>query len=417
VTSDQRRREPWPVGFGWFWAGETVSSFGSAVTLLALPTLVVLTLGGSTQEVGWLSSARWLPYLVIGLLVGAWVDRVPRRPVMVGTDVARALVLVAIPAAAWADVLSLPLLLVLVLVFGTVSLFNDAASQSFLPRLVPGPQLQRAHARLDAGDAVAQSGGPALAGALITLLTAPVAVLVDALSYVFSAAVVVGLRVEEPPRSTTPRRRGRLRAEVLEGLRWVYGTSGLSRLATATQVWFAGMAILGVVVAPYALLTLDLTAFQLGLAGAFAGLGAMVGALGSSAVGRWVGTGWAIIASYLLAAGGTVVMAGAVLASTPWGAVAVLAAGQLVHGVGMGLSNSHEMSYRQLATPDALQARVNTSLRSMNRAVLVVGAPVAGLLAGPVGNARMLLVAAAVFALSAGFLVASPVRRDRSTVS
>jgi predicted MFS family arabinose efflux permease len=170
------------------------------------------------------------------------------------------------------------------------------------------------------------------------------------------------------------------------------------------------------VVAPFALLTLDLSAFQLGLAVALAGVGAVVGALTSGEVGRRLGTGGAVITSYVLAAGGAAVMATAALPTTAWAAVALLAAGHLVHGVGMGLSNSHEMSYRQLRTPDALQARVNTSLRSMNRAVLVVGAPVAGLLAGPVGNAGMLLVAAGIFALSALLLLASPVRSDRSTV-
>ena len=135
--------------------------------VLALQTLVVVTLQGSAVQVGWLNSARWLPYLVLGLVVGALVDRARRRPLMMATDLARGVLLALIPLAWALDFLAFPLLLVLVVLFGTVSLINDAASMSFLPRLVSRAHLQRAHARLDGADAVAQTAGPAVAGALI----------------------------------------------------------------------------------------------------------------------------------------------------------------------------------------------------------------------------------------------------------
>lgn len=405
--------------FRWFWAGETVSSFGSYVTLLALQTLVVLTLDGTAQDVGWLNSSRWLPYLVLGLVVGAWVDRWPRRPVMVGTDVVRAALLCAIPVARWADMLTLPLLLAVVCLFGAVSVVNDAASQSFIPRLVPRRHLQPAHARLDGGDAVAQMSGPALAGGLVTLVGAPLAVLVDAATYLFSAGVVAALRVGEPPRTRAAGGRSRLGHDVIEGLRWVYRDSGLTRLAVSTHVWFAGQAAVGVVVAPYALRVLRLSAFQLGVAAALAGVGALLGALSTGAVGRRLGTGGAIVCAHLLSASGVLVMAGAGLVGDErdWLAVAVLGSGHLLHGIGMGVSNSHEMSYRQLLTPDGLQARTNITMRSLNRAVLVVGAPVAGLLVGLVGSSVTLLVATVVFVVSAMILLLSPLRADRSTVN
>ena len=176
-----------PPWFGRFWAGETVSAFGSYITLLALQTLVVLTLDGTAQQVGWMSSARRPPYLVLGLLVGALVDRRPRRPIMIVTDLTRSALLTLIPIAYVADVLSLPLLLVVVTAFGVASLVNDAASQSFIPRLVPGEHLQRSHARLDGADAVAQTSGPALAGVLVNVVGAPFAVLVNAGTFLVSA--------------------------------------------------------------------------------------------------------------------------------------------------------------------------------------------------------------------------------------
>lgn len=405
-----------PPGFRRFWWGEAVSGFGSAVTVLALQTLVVVDLGGTAVQVGWLSAATWLPYLVLGLVVGALVDRARRRPVMVVTDALRAALLVLVPLAHVAGVLSLPVLLAVVLAFGTASLVNDAASQSFVPRLVPAAALQRAHARLDGAGAVAQTAGPAVAGLLVRLVGAPLAVLVDAVTYLVSAGVVASLRHVEEPRRPGPARptvRG-LTREVGEGVRWVYGRSGLARLAVATHVWFAAQAVLVVVAAPYAFLRLHLTPLELGLVYAVAGIGGLVGASVSTAVGRRLGTGGAIIAAHLTSAAGAVVMAVAVLAPAGWSAAVVLAAGQLLHGWAMGLSNSHEMSYRQVLTPDVLQARTNTTMRSLNRAVVVVVSPVAGVAADRAGYGWALAFAAAVFTLSGVLLLTSPFRRART---
>jgi MFS family permease len=387
-----------------FWAGEAVSGFGNYVTLLALQTLVVLTLDGTAQQVGWLSSARWLPYLVLGLLVGALVDRRRRRPLMVSTDLTRAALLTAIPVAWAVDELSLPLLLVIVTAFGTASLVNDAASQSFLPRLVPGEHLQRAHARLDGADAVAQTSGPALAGVLVGVVGAPLAVLVNSATYLMSAVTVATLGTREQAAGDTGAA-PHLRREIKEGVRWVYGRSGLTTLAISTHVWFAANATVGVVLAPFALVTLDLSPFQLGVVTGLAGVGALVGATLASAVGHAVGTGGAIALSYSTSSVAILVMALAGLGTTGWAAAAVLGAGSAGHGWAMGLSNSHEMSYRQLITPDALQARVNTTMRSFNRAVVVVIAPLAGLFADQYGLRPALVVAAVAFALAVAVLV------------
>ncbi|PUA79272.1 MFS transporter [Nocardioides currus] len=386
-----------------FWWGEAVSGMGTAITTLALQTLVVVTLQGGPSEVGWLNTARWLPYLVLGLVVGALVDRVRRRPVMIVTDLVRAGLLGLVPLAWVLDVLSLPMLLGVVLAFGTASVVNDAASFSIVPRLVPRAGLQRAHARLDQAAAVAQTGGPALAGALIRVVGAPLAVLVDAATYLFSAAMVASLpRTSEPdaaPRSQRGLRQ--LGREIREGTRWAYGRSGLRPMALSTHVWFAGQAVLGVLIAPYALLELDLSPFALGLALAVAGVGALVGASTSSWVGRRLGSVGAITCSYAVSTGSVLVLLAAGWVPAGWAAAVLLAAGQLCHGWAMGNSNSHEMSYRQAATPDELQARTNTTLRSLNRAVVVVVSPVVGVLADAVGYGAVLAGGAVLFAVSA----------------
>ena len=395
-----------PPGFRQFWAGEAISAFGNYITLLALQTLVILTLEGSAQQVGWVNSARWLPYLVLGLIVGALVERHRRQPVMIATDLTRAALLIAIPVAWVTDALSLPLLLAIVAAFGTASLINDSASMSFLPRLVPGEQLQRAHARLDGADAVAQTSGPALAGVLVHVVGAPFAVLANAVTYLVSAVTVATLGTREPA-PTTPVAEPHLQREIREGVRAIHRRPGLATLAVATHVWFIANATLSVVIAPFALLVMGLGPFQFGVATGLAGLGALAGANVSVMVGRAVGTGGAIIVAYSASTVGVLLMALAGIGTSGWTAAAVLGAGLACHGFGMGLGNSHEMSYRQRLTPDVLQARVNTTMRSFNRAVIVVVAPLAGLLADGYGMRPALLVAAVVFAVPAAILAAA----------
>lgn len=408
-------------GFTRFWIAEAVSSFGTYVTLLALQTLVVLTLDGTAREIGWLNAVRWLPYLLLGLMVGALVERGRRRPVLVVTDLLRASLLASLPLAWAADVLTFPLLLGVVGCYGVASLVNDAASMSLLPRLVPRGGLQRAHARVDGADAVAQTAGPSAAGLLVTLVGAPLAVLVDAATYLFSAVVMAMLPVHEVARGREPGGVGRkdgirlstLRREIGEGVRWVYRGSGLATLAVATHVWFAANAVLGVVAAPFALLTLGLSPFEFGLVTAATGVGGVIGAGFSTAAGRRWGTGGAVIAAHGLTTTAVGVMATAGLGMRGWVTVAVLGVGQLGHGVAMGLSNSHEMSYRQALTPDALQARTNTTMRSFNRAVIVVVAPPAGMLAGGIGVRMTLAVAVALFGTAVAVLALSPFRTAR----
>jgi hypothetical protein len=283
---------------------------------------------------------------------------------------------------------------------------------SFLPRLVERGQLQPAHARVDGADAVSSTAGPAVGGVLVSAIGAPLAVVLDSATYLYSALALRRIELDEPPPRTGITARG-LVGEVVEGVRWAYGGSGLRTLAIATHGWFVGNAIVGVVLAPYAFLVLDLSATQLGLVGAAGGLGAVLGAAVTTWVGQRLGTGRTIILCHLLTTGAVVTMTVADQSSyAAW----VLGLGQGVYGLAMGMSNSHEMSYRQLVTPDALQARTNTTLRSLNRAVVVVVAPVAGVLADAVGIRTMLVVAAVAFAAVASGLAATQFRTVRAPV-
>lgn len=392
-------------GFGSFWAAATVSSFGSYVTTLAIQVLVVLTLRGGAAEVGLVSAARWLPYLLFGVFAGVFVDRARRRPILVTTDFVRCVLLVAIPTLAVTHHLSLAVLLAFMAVFGFASLANDAASQSFLPRLVPPRLLTRANARLDQSDAVAQTSGPALAGGLVSLLTAPWAVLVDAASYLASGLLLLRVSVTEPP-SRRLSLRG-VRGEALEGLRWLYRHRTLGPQARSTHGWFLVNAVAGATLPLFALRTLGMSPFGLGFALAAAGAGGLLGALTATALGTRFGAGRIVIASF---AGNGVALAVIASGWHGWVGWLVFGAGEFLLGLTMGTANANEMGYSQSITPDHLQGRTNAARRSINRAMVVVGAPLGGVLADTVGYRPMLCAAAVGFALVSAGLAISPYR-------
>ena len=270
------------AGFRLFWTASTVSDFGTPITTLAIQVLVVTTLSGSAVDVGLVNAARWLPYLLFGVLVGALADRARRKPLLVGSDLGRAGLLCAVPLLAWPGLLSLPTLAALVAVFGLLSLVNDAAHQSFLPRLLPRDALTRANARLAQGSAAADTAGPAIAGGLVGWLGAPAAVLVDAGTYLASGLLIARVRIVDPPAPA----RAPLGREIREGLAWVYGHRLLRPLSLCTHGWFVFYATLGAVYVPYGLLHLGFGAFGLGLTLALAGVGGLVGAGLSERAGR-----------------------------------------------------------------------------------------------------------------------------------
>ncbi|GAK40579.1 major facilitator superfamily protein [Paenibacillus sp. TCA20] len=169
-----------------FWVSSTASSFGTYITTLALQVLVVEHLGGGAVDLGWVSASRWLPYILLGLIAGVLVDRFHRKTILVITDIGRGIVLIFICLMSISGMISIGWLITLLVLFGVLSLFNDTAYQSFVPQLVPRPLLTRANARLEQSSAVAEASGPAIGGGLVSFVSAPFALLFDALSYLFS---------------------------------------------------------------------------------------------------------------------------------------------------------------------------------------------------------------------------------------
>jgi len=410
MASDRRPEVLRHTGFRQFWLASSVSELGRYVTTLALQVLVVTTLHGSASQVGLVNAARWLSYPVLGLVIGTAMEHRRRRPTLVVADVGRALLLGLIPMLWLADVLTIPAVIVLMLLFGVLSLANDGASQALLPRLVPRRDLLAANARLDQSSAVAQTSGPVIAGGLISALGAPVAVLVDAISYLYSGLTIARMRMTEPP-AETGRHRPR-RSEIVGGLRWIYRHRMLGAAAISTHGWFLCNAALTTIYVPFALRHLHLNAVELGVTLAAAGVGGVAGSLSSMRLGMRFGAGRTVIAARACMA-----PAWAVITLTPesphWAALLLPAVSQLVIGTAMGAENANEMGYQQAITPDALQVRTHTTMRSMNRSMIVIGAPLGGALADRLGYHAVMWAAVVGFALVAVGLAFSPYRHAR----
>jgi MFS family permease len=222
------------LGFRRFWTASTVSAFGSYISDLAVAAIIVQVLHGTVADVGFVKAAGMAPYVAVGLFAGVLADRMRRKPVLVSTDFGRAVVLAAIPLLAVTGTLTVAVLAALMVVFGVLSVLNVAANQSFLPRLVPRELLPRANARLQQSDAAAQTAGPLLGGGVIAAVGAPLAVLVDAVSFALSGLLVAATPAMERP--ARPATRSVL-AELREGVRWVFWHPTLRPLALSTHGW------------------------------------------------------------------------------------------------------------------------------------------------------------------------------------
>ena len=366
-------------GYVRFLTASAVSAFGSQVTGLALQILTAVTLSASATEVGIVNAARWVPYLLFGLMAGVVVDRWRRKPMMVATDLGRAALLGAIPVLYALDRLSIPALCTFVFAFGMLSLLFEAANQSYVPQLVPKELLNAGYARVQQADAVAGSTGPLLAGALIKIMGAPLAVLVDALTYLISGLLLASVKAPDPVPDRGARRG--LGSELREGVAWVYRHRTLASIALTSHAMLLFNSMVTTVFVVFALHSLKIGEFGLGVTYACASVGVVLGGALSGRVARRLDVGATLITFRLLAAIGRLPL---VLAERgPW-ALASMSLAFFIVSLAIGLESPVEMSYRQAVTPDRLRGRMNATIRSMNWGMVAVGAPLGGVLADQV---------------------------------
>jgi MFS family permease len=391
-----RPRGPWGrPDFRRLWYATTVSQVGTQVSELALPLTAIALLRASPVQIGALAAAGYLPLATFGLPAGAWADRLRRRSVLVVSDLARAAVLGSVPVAytIW-HVTMLQLYVVALLVAG-FSVFFDAAYPAYLPSVVERSELARGNARLQVSEQGAAVVGPGIAGWLIGLVGAPLAVAVDAGSYLGSAAFISRIRHREPP--PVPRvAGGRMRTDIAQGLRHVMADPHLRAIAVASGLinLFGRMVV--VVVLIYLVRSAGYSAVAIGIVFAAGSVGFLVGAAIADRVFDRIGLGRSIVV------GGTMAAAPFLLIAAPSPSVAgpFVAAALFVYGVGALTFSIGSVTLRQLTVPSALLGRVTASIRLLAWIAQPIAGVLGGALAAELGLHRALWVGA-VGALSA----------------
>jgi hypothetical protein len=251
--------------FLWLWGAQTVSQFGSQITSLALPLVAIVVLEASTFEVAALGVMSWLPFVFLSLPAGAWIDRLQRRPLLIAADWGRALALLSIPVTYLAGALTLAQLYVVALLAGALTMLFDLSYQSYLPSLVKREELGEGNSKLEVSRSSAQVAGPGFAGLLISALSAPYAILVDALSFVVSALSLSRIRRREARPERPPEDRSKLRAEIGEGLRFTLGHPLQRPIMVFVSISNLCVSTVFAILLVYAVRELDLSARTIGL--------------------------------------------------------------------------------------------------------------------------------------------------------
>jgi MFS family permease len=396
--------------FRWFWGGQTLSMVGDQVSAIAIPILAVVVLEASVAQMGLLAMASKLPILLIGLIVGVWVDRVRRRRLMIMTDLVRAAVLLTIPLAAAAGLLSLPLLAVVAFVVAALGVVFQISATAFLRTLLPADRLIDGNARLTQSAALARIGGPGLGGALVQALTAPVAIMIDIVTYLISAVALARTRVEEPVVRRIARRA--VWREAYDGCRVIWRSPILrASAATAATYNLFHSAVLAVEVI-FLSRHLGLSALEIGIILGAVGPGALLGAtLAIRIGGRW-GIGPVMIAGIVLA--GAANLALPLAYGPPLVIFAVIVVASFGSGFGQPLYNINQSAVRQALVGIEWQGRVTATMSVVAGGAAPLGALLGGLLASQVGIRPLLIMAALGTIGAAGWLVGSPVRRLRA---
>jgi len=399
------------------WAGQTISLFGSRVGGFALTFVAILTLHASPIQVALLNAARFGPGLVIGLFAGVWLDRRKRRPVMIVADIGRAALLAIIPLAAALGHLTITLLFVIALGISVLTFFFDVAYRSYLPTLVRRDELIEGNSKLQASVSVTEFGGWSIAGLIVQALSAPGAALVDAVSFVVSAASLTMIRAPEPspPPPPSAEREGPWQ-EIAQGLRLVRDNPIFRTLAGATAVWDLFRSIIGATITLYATRELGVAPAVQGVIWSIGGISSLCGAVLAERLTRRWGVGRTMCGMLLLAVISSLFIP---LAS---GSLRSIVVALLIHEILLGgpaaIYGINRVSLLQASTPDRLLGRMNASIRFIEWSMILLGLLLGGVLGETIGLRAALFCAFGGQLLAPLWLVLSPVRalRDHPAV-
>ncbi|MET9666781.1 MFS transporter [Streptomyces sp. NPDC006475] len=399
--------------FALLWTSQSISLLGTQITFVALPLTAVLVLDATPMESGILAALEQLPFLLFGLFVGVMLDRRSRRPILIAANAVRSVALAWIPIAYWLDILTIGQVFAVAFVIGTMSVFFDLAYQSYVPGLVGRERLMEANGKLQVSESVAEVAGPGTAGALISVLSAPVVLIADAMSYVFSTVALMWMPADEPPARSVES--DKPTPSVWTSIR--EGVSVISRhpvLRWCTVAAVATALFYSTVMAVFFLFLIRESGIGptgVGLIIAVGSAGALCGALLVDRLSRWLGVGLTLVLSLVLPGVGYLVLSN--VHGNSAAAVATVAAANFVALFGIPVFDVTVISFRQVMAPDHLLGRVNATVRTFAWGALSLGALLGGVLGTTLGLRQTVLVGAMGLLLPSLILFLSPVRKVR----
>lgn len=365
-------------------------------------------MAATPAQMGILGALAGMATLVVSLIAGVWVDRLRRRPILIATDLARAAILITIPIVAVFGRLSMAQLYVVAALTGIFAVFYNLADRSFLPTLVSREALVEANSKIGMSDSLAEIAGPSLGGVLVQWLNPPLAILIDALSYVFSAACVRLIRVVEPP-PASPAMRQSVMQEIREGIQIIANQPTLRALAGSLGTTNFFGSFIGALYWLFLVRELDLPPALVGVSIGVGGAGALMGAIIADRLTQQFGQGRILLATMLLWGAFAFVIPLAYWRG-PWLAPTVMAT-QLLGDIPIAIYLINEVSLRQSIIPDRLLGRANASIEFVSQGMAPLGALVGGVLGETIGVRPTLLVAAIGIALASLWILLSPIPR------
>jgi MFS family permease len=391
--------------FRLFWTGESISEVGNSVTIVVIPLVAIDTLHTSTFIVTLLTAMVWLPWVIIGIPAGAWVDRLPPRPVMLASDAISVAVYASVPIAAWCGVLSVAQLIAVTLIAGAATVFFNSAYQVLLPGVVDEADLTEGNAKLMGSREVAQIGGPGLGGLLAQAAGPVTGLLADAVSFAVSFCCLTAMQPPRDRRSGAPAAGG----GVLDGLRFAWRDPYLRAMTAFSAL--ANLALTGVdaLLVVFLVRTVGLSSAAAGLVMASLGVGGVLGALVARPLGRRFGTARAV----LIAVPAGLCFALLLPLADEGPRLALASVAMMCAGCVIVVSNVIVDSFMQTYVSPDILGRVTSATRAVGFAMMPVGAVLAGVLATALGVRAALWILSALIAASGLTFLLTPMRHLR----
>jgi MFS family permease len=389
------------------WGGETLSQVGSQISQVALPLLAIVVLDAGARTVGLLATAQYAPILLISLFAGFWLDNHRRRPALVAANLGRAVLLGLVPALYLLDMLTLPLLFGIVFGAGLLTAFYDVAYVTYLPQLVSRKSLVEANARLEATYSIAEVGGPGLGGILVQTITAPLAILVDAATYLVAAVLSMRIRHREPrPRQSSDQ--PSLWRAIRDGMAITLRHPVLRPMVIQSALFnLFGVAVLTLFLL-YGVRNLQLAASTLGILLAIGSIGGVLGAVVAGRAARRFGTGRTMVWSMALGSVSLILIPTASGAKPT--AVLLLTAGLVLHGLGLAVFNVHSLSARAMIIQPDMMGRATAAYRFISNGTLPLGGLLAAFLGQAVGVRAAMTISVVLLTLCCAVFLFSGVR-------